>query len=561
MSAVAPAVTTSSRVPGWVGSLVSTDHKRIGLNMGLCSLFFFLVGGVMALMMRTQLAQPATHFVSDETYNELFTMHGSTMIYLFVTPMALALGMYLVPLQIGAARVAWPRLAVAGFWVWLSGGIVMQSGWLTAEGAGRDGWFAYVPLSNSSNTPGIGQDLWTLGVLLAAVGMTLTAACLLATITRRRAPGMSVLRMPVFTWTSFVSVLMVVGSFPVLIVTMALLYAERSGAHIYTGGEGVIDYQDMFWFFGHPVVYVMFFPYLGCAAEAIAVNAHKRWFGYKAFVLSMLAFSALSMSVWSHHMFTTGGVTNEYFAFTSTMLVVPAGIEYFDMIGTLIGGALVMRTSMLFALGFFIQFLIGGLSGIFIASPVLDYQAQASYMIVAHFHYTLFAGSVFGFFAGVYHWFPKVTGAYLRERIGKVHLVLLAIGTNMTFGPMFVLGEEGMTRRIAEYPQHPGWGTLNLIESIGAGIIALAVAVFLVNVWISLREREPAGDDPWLGHTLEWATSSPPPRLNFERPLPPITSYAPLLDLRERTAEQGGEQMPSTPAGGGRGPTLRGQGT
>lgn len=540
MSTVARPLPSSSRVPGWVGSLASTDHKRIGLNMGLCSLFFFLVGGLMALMMRTQLAQPATHFVSDETYNELFTMHGSTMIYLFVTPMALALGMYLVPLQIGAARIAWPRIAVSGFWVWLAGGVVMQSGWLTEEGAGRAGWFAYVPLSNSSNTPGVGQDLWTLGVLLAAVGMTLIAACLLATIASRRAPGMSVLRMPVFAWTSFVSVLMVVGSFPVLVVTMALLYAERSGAHIYVGSEGVIDYQDMFWFFGHPVVYVMFFPYLGCAAEAIAVNAHKRWFGYKAFVLSMLAFSALSMSVWSHHMFTTGGVTNQYFAFTSTMLVVPAGIEYFDMIGTLIGGALVMRVSMLFALGFFIQFLIGGLSGIFIASPVLDYQAQASYMIVAHFHYTLFAGSVFGFFAGVYHWFPKITGAFLRESIGRVHLVLLAIGTNMTFGPMFVLGEEGMTRRIAEYPQHPGWGTLNLIESIGAGIIAVAVAVFLFNVWVSLRERVPAGDDPWHGHTLEWATSSPPPRLNFERPLPPITSYAPLLDLRERAARDAG---------------------
>jgi cytochrome c oxidase subunit 1 len=541
VSTAAPALTTSSRVPGWVGSAVSADHKRIGLNMGLCSLVFFLIGGVMALMMRTQLAQPATHFVSDETYNELFTMHGSTMIYLFVTPMALALGMYLVPLQIGAARVAWPRLAVSGFWIWLCGGIVMQSGWLTEEGAGRAGWFAYVPLSNSSNTPGVGQDLWTLGVLLAAVGMTLIAVCLLATILTRRAPGMSVLRMPIFTWTSLVSVLMAVGSFPVLVVTMALLFAERSGAHIYVGSEGVIDYQDMFWFFGHPVVYVMFFPYLGCAAEAIAVNAHKRWFGYKAFVLSMLAFSALSMSVWAHHMFTTGGSTNEYFAFTSTLLVVPAGIEYFDMIGTLIGGALVMRVSMLFALGFFIQFLIGGLSGIFIASPVLDYQAQSSYMVVAHFHYTLFAGSVFGFFAGVYHWFPKITGVRLRERIGRVHLVLLAIGTNMTFGPMFVLGEEGMTRRIAEYPQHPSWGTLNLIESIGAGVIAVAVASFLFNVWVSLRRREPAGDDPWLGHTLEWATSSPPPRLNFERPLPPITSYAPLLDLRERAAVHEGE--------------------
>ena len=277
----------------------------------------------------------------------------------------------------------------------------------------------------------------------------------------------------------------------------------------------------------------MFFPYLGAAAEAIAVSSHKRWFGYTAFVASMMAFSVLSMSVWAHHMFTTGGVTNEYFAFTSTLLVVPAGIEYFDMAGTLIGGSLVLRTSMLFGLAFFVQFLIGGLSGIFVASPVLDYQANDSYFIVAHFHYTLFAGSVFGFFAGVYHWFPKITGARLRESLGKLQLVLMVIGTNLTFFPMFFLGQDGMPRRISRYPTHPGWATLNVLETIGAGVIAVGVATFLANVWVSLRRRELAGDDPWLGHTLEWATSSPPPPLNFDRPLPPIRSYAPLLDLRE----------------------------
>lgn len=552
-----PALRATPRVSGLLGQALSTDHKRIGLNLGVCSLVFFLVGGVMALLMRTQLAQPATHFVSDETYNELFTMHGSTMIYLFVTPMALALGVYLVPLQIGASRIALPRLALAGFWIWLLGGLIMQSGWLTEEGPGRAGWFAYTPLSNSSNTPGVGQDMWTIAVMLAAAGMLAIAVCLLATIMRLRAPGMAMLRMPIFTWTSFVTVLMVVAAFPALIVAMALLYAERTGAHIYTGYEGTIAYQDMFWFFGHPVVYVMFFPYLGAAAEAIAVGAHKRWFGYKAFVASMLVFAALSMSVWSHHMFTTGGVTNEYFALTSTALVVPAGIEYFDMAATLIGGAIRLRVQMLFALGFFIQFLVGGLSGIFIASPTLDYQAQASYMVIAHFHYTLFAGSVFGFFAGVYHWFPKITGARLREGIGRVHFALLVIGTNMTFGPMFFLGYEGMPRRIAEYPEHPGWGTLNLIESIGAGVIALGVLAFLVNVVVSLRTRKPAGDDPWLGHTLEWATSSPPPRLNYERPLPPITSYAPLLDLRERLADVGDASMLTVSAGSGR---LRGGG-
>ena len=538
MTATASPARPVSRVPGLLGSLISTDHKRLGLNLGVLSLGFFLAGGVFALLMRTQLAQPNVQFVSDDTYNQLFTMHGSTMIYLFVTPMAIAMAMYLVPLQIGAFGISGPRVALCGFWTWLSGGVIMESGWMTADGAGRAGWFSYVPLSNGTNTPGVGQDLWVVGVILAAIGITLMAGCMVATIARRRAPGMSLLRMPVFTWTSLVSVLMVVGAFPVLIVAMALLYIDRHGGHIYHGFNGAIDYQDLFWFFGHPVVYVMFFPYLGAAAEAISTNSRKRWFGYVAFVASMMAFAALSMAVWSHHMFTTGGVTNQYFAFTSTLLVIPAGVEYFDTIGTMIGGSLVLRTSMLFGLAFFLQFLIGGLSGIFIASPVLDYHAEDSYMIVAHFHYTLFAGSIFGFFAGAYHWFPKISGALLRERIGKLQLLLMVIGTNMTFFPMFVLGQDGMVRRISRYPTHPGWGTTNLIETIGAGIIALGVLTFLINVWVSLRHRREAGADPWQGQTLEWATSSPPPVQNFVRPLPPIKSYAPLLDLRHEAQDR-----------------------
>jgi cytochrome c oxidase subunit I len=538
VTASATRVDPSLRAPGLVGVLTSTDHKRIALNLAICSLIFFLAGGVLALLMRAQIAQPNEHFVSDDTYNALFTMHGSTMIYLFVTPMAIALSLYLVPLQIGAIGMAAPRVALAGFWMWLSGGLIMQSGWLTATGPGRDGWFSYTPLSNGTNTPGVGQDLWVIAVILAAAGLLLMGWSVVATIARRRAPGMSLLRMPVFTWTSLVSVLMVVGAFPVLIVVMTLLYIDRHGGHIFNGFSGAIDYQNLFWFFGHPVVYVMFFPYLGCAAEAIAVGAHKRWFGYLAFVASMMLFAALSMSVWAHHMFITGGVTNQYFAFTSTMLIIPAGIEYFDTVGTLIGGSLVFRTSLLFGLAFFVQFLIGGVTGIWVASPVLDYHAYGSYFVIAHFHYTLFAGSVFGFFAGVYHWFPKVTGALLRERLGKLHLVLMLIGTNMTFFPMFFLGQDGMPRRISRYPTHPGWGTLNLIESIGSGIIALGVLVFIVNVWVSLRRPEPAGDDPWLGHTLEWTTPSPPPPHNFVAPLPPIRSYAPLLDLREEAEDR-----------------------
>ena len=343
------AAPTPLRVPGLLGAVTSTDHKRIGLNLGICSLGFFLLGGVFALLMRARLAQPNEHLVSDDTYNALFTMHGSTMIYLFVTPMAIALALYLVPLQIGAVSVAAPRAALAGFWVWLSGGLIMQAGWFTGTGPGRDGWSAYAPLSNGLNTPGVGQDLWVIAVILAAGGMLVMSASVVGTVARRRAPGMS-LRMPVFTWTALVSVLMVVGAFPVLIVTMALLYVNRHGGHIYDGFNGVIDYQDLFWFFGHPVVYVMFFPYLGAAAEAIAVSAHKRWFGYIAFVASMMLFAALSMSVWAHHMFVTGGVTNQYFAFTSTALAIPAGVEYFDTLATLIGGSIVLRTSMLFAL-------------------------------------------------------------------------------------------------------------------------------------------------------------------------------------------------------------------
>jgi cytochrome c oxidase subunit 1 len=523
---------------GLVGALTSTDHKHMGRNMGIFSFLFFLTGGVFALLMRTQLAQPNMQFVSDQTYNELFTMHGSTMIYLFVTPVALAMCMWLIPLQIGAVRVVTPRLALAGFWLWLIGGLSMQSGWFTASGPGQAGWFSYEPLVNHTYSPGRGQDLWVIGVILVAIGLTLYGASILATIGRHRAPGMALLRMPVFTWTGLVTVLMTVGSFPILAATMILVYIDRYGHHVFGGYWGAINYQDMFWFFGHPVVYVMFFPFLGAAAESIAAGANKPWFGYKAFVASMMAFSALSMAVFSHHMFTTGGVTNQYFSFTSTALVVPAGIEYFDMVGTMIGGSLVLRASFLFGLTFFLQFLIGGVTGIFVGSPVLDYHAEDSYFVVGHFHYTLFAGSIFGFFAGVYHWFPKLTGAMLREKLGKLQLAVMILGTNLTFFPMFILGQEGMSRRISRYAEHPEWGTLNLLESVGAGIIALGVLIFLINVWISLRTRVIAGDDPWGGHTLEWWTSSPPPPENFDRPLPPIKSYYPLLELRHEEEDR-----------------------
>jgi cytochrome c oxidase subunit I len=514
-----------------MGLVAGTDHKRVALRVAVTAFAFFVVAGLMAVVMRTELAAPGLQVVSERAYNQLFSMHGSAMVYLFVTPMAIALGLYLVPLQIGASDIAAPRAALLGFWLFLGGGLIMFSGFLTQTGAGSAGWTAYAPLSDSTYTPGSGMDMWVFGVGLSTLGELLLAACVLATVVRRRAPGMTMLRIPVFSWTMVVTCLMVVTAFPALLVTMALLYVERTFGGIFGGPDGPITYQHLFWFYGHPVVYVMFFPFVGAVAEVVAVFSRKRFFGYRALVLTLLAFTALSMAVWAHHMFTTGQVTNQYYALTSTALIVPAGIEYFDLIATMVGGSILLRTPMLFAIGFILQFLIGGVTGVFTGSPPLDYHAHDTYFVVAHMHYVLFAGSVFGFFAGVYYWFPKVTGALLREGLGKIHFLLMVVGTNLTFLPMHFLGLDGMARRIADYPEATGWGDLNLLESVGAYILAVSIAVFLVNVVISLRRREPAGIDPWGGHTLEWATTSPPPRHNFDF-LPPVRSYAPVFDLR-----------------------------
>ncbi len=371
--------------------------------------------------------------------------------------------------------------------------------------------------------------------MLATLGCLLMALCVLGTMIARRAPGMTMLRLAPFTWTMLVTCLMVAVAFPVLVVTMGLLWVQREFGGVFSSSGGPIGYQNLFWFYGHPVVYVMFFPFVGAVAEVISVHSGRRLFGYRPFAISLLAFAALSTSVWAHHMFTTGQVANKYFALTSTALVVPAGIEYFDMIGTLAGGNIRLRTPMLFALAFLVQFLIGGLTGIILGSPPLNYDLHNTYFVVGHFHYTLFAGSLFGFFAGVYHWFPKVTGVFLRERIGKVHFWLMTLGANLTFFPMMVVGWEGMRRRVQSYPTNPSWQGLNDLSTAGAALIALSVLVFIYNVTVSLRNRVPAGADPWGGHTLEWATTSPPPAHNFDS-LPPVRSYAPLLDQRQQAA-------------------------
>ena len=512
----------------WVGS---TDHKRIGVRVATYAFTFFLISGAFALVMRSELAQPGLQVVSRDTYNELFTMHGSGMFFLVMTPLALALGVYFVPLQIGAPEIAFPRLALVGDWLIPLGGATMFAGFGTDHGAAKAGWTAFAPLSDSNYSPGYGTDLWIFGVVLSTVGAYLLAVCVLWSALRLRAPGMTMLRLPVFTWSMVATCLMVVTAFPALILAMALLFADRHFSGVFESAGGSIAYQHLFWFYGHPVVYVIFFPFVGAVGEVVAVFSRRRFFGYSALVLSLLAFAGLSMSVWAHHMFTTGQVVNKYFSLTSTLLLIPAGVEYFDLIGTMIGGSILLSTAMWFAIGFVLLFLIGGLTGIIVASPPLDYHVHDTFFVVGHFHYTIFAGSLFGFFAAVYYWWPKVTGRLLREGLGKLHFALYFLGANLTFFPMFISGWEGMQRRVPDYPDIHDLSLTNLLSSIGAATIALGTLVFLLNVWVSSRRRVFAGNDPWEGHTLEWWTTSPPPRHNFDS-LPEVKSYSPLYDLR-----------------------------
>ncbi|WP_225840215.1 cbb3-type cytochrome c oxidase subunit I [Streptomyces sp. NK08204] len=530
---------------GWLGWVATTDHKRIGLLTLGTSLVMLLLVGIIALVMRSQLALPEQDLVDAHTYNQLFTIHGSGMIYMVMTPFALGMGVYLVPLQIGAPGIAMPRLTLFGYWLYVLGAVVMLSGFATPEGAHSDGWFSYPPMADSRYSPGIGSDLWIVGVFLATTGTIIMGWAVLWTVLRLRTHGMTMLRLPVFCWSMIATCLMVIGAFPALLAALTLLAAGRADATLFDSNVWNIGYQHLFWFYGHPVVYVMFFPYLAAVAEVLAVFSGRRFFGYKGTVLSLLLFAALSMSVWGHHMFATGQAANDYYSLTSIALIVPAGVEYFSMLGTIVGGRLRLSTPMLFALAFVPQFLVGGLTGIMVGTPVIDYHVTDSYFVVAHLHYVLFAGSMFGLFAALYFWFPKVTGVMLEKRLGRLHFWLLVAGTNLTFLPMFALGYLGMPRRVSTYASFDGFGPLNLLSSCGTGLLAAAMTVFAVNILWTLRKRalgraEPAPDDPWEGHTLEWATTSPPPRLNFtpDRPVPPVTSFAPLLDLRQRQARQ-----------------------
>jgi cytochrome c oxidase subunit 1 len=525
-------VVPGPRPSGFLGWITTADHKRIGILYMVTAFAFFLLGGLLAEGMRAQLQTPNNHLVSLDTYNQLFTMHGSIMMFLFAGPFAFGLANYLVPLQIGAPDMAFPRLNALSYWLYLGGGLIMVSGFLTSKGAANFGWFAYAPLTESIRSPGPGADLWIIGVALTGLSGIFTGINLVTTVLSLRAPGMVMFRMPIFTWNMLVTSFLVLLTFPVLTAALAMLYADRHmGAHIFDpgGGGSPILWQHLFWFFGHPEVYILILPYFGVITDVIPTFSRKPVFGYKGMVFATLAIAGLSMGVWAHHMFATGAVLLPFFSAVSLLIAVPTGVKFFNWIGTMWRGRLTFEAPMLFATGFLLMFLLGGLTGVMLAEPPIDFHVEDTYFLVAHMHYVLFGGSVFAIFTAVYYWFPKFSGRRLDERLARIHWVLMFIGFNLTFFPQHFLGLRGMPRRIATYAANERWSFLNMLSSIGAYILAVSILPFLWNVWQTWRRGERVDANPWDAGTLEWATSSPPPEHNFDT-LPPIRSERPVWD-------------------------------
>ena len=513
--------------------LTTTDHKVIGNMYLVTSFLFFIFGGILALLIRAELAAPGTQIVDDETYNQLFTMHGTIMLLMFATPLFFGFGNAIMPLQIGAPDVAFPRLNMFSYWLYLFGSLIAVSGFLTPGGAASFGWFAYAPLSDSVNSPGIGGDLWTMGLWMSGLGTILGAVNFITTIFTMRAPGMTMFRMPIFVWNTLVTSMLVLIAFPIFGAALLALEADRRlGAHVFDAANGgPILWQHLFWFFGHPEVYIIALPFFGIVTEILPVFSRKPIFGYVGLVAATLMIAALSVAVWAHHMFVTGAVDLAFFSFMTFLIAVPTGVKFFNWIGTIWGGSLSFDTPMIFSLGFLTTFLFGGLTGVVLASPALDFQVSDTYFVVAHFHYVVFGTVVFAMFAGFYFWWPKLTGRMLNEKLGKIHFWLLFIGFHLTFLVQHWLGVEGFPRRYADYGPNDGFTTLNEISSIGAFLLGASTLPYLYNVWISRKGPKVGLDDPWgWGRSLEWATSSPPPRHNFTS-LPRIRSESPAFDL------------------------------
>jgi cytochrome c oxidase subunit 1 len=531
--------------------VTTTDHKTIGRLYLVTAFVFFMLAGVMALVMRAELAYPGMQIVDEGRYNQLFTMHGTIMLLLFATPLFVGFANVIMPLQIGSPDVAFPRLNMFSYWLFLFGGIIVMSGFLTPDGAASFGWFAYTPLSDAVRSPEVGGDLWVMGLWMAGVGTILGSVNFVTTIICMRAPGMTMFRMPIFTWNVLLTSIMALIAFQVLAGALLMLEADRQfGAHVYdTSHGGAILWQHLFWFFGHPEVYIIALPFFGIVSEVLPVFSRKPVFGYVGLVGATITITLLSVSVWAHHMFVTGAINLPFFSGMSFLIAVPTGVKFFNWIGTMWGGSISMDTPMLWSVGFLTTFLFGGLTGVILASPPLDFHVSDSYFVVAHFHYTVFGTVVFAMFAGFYFWWPKLTGRMLDETLGKIHFWLLFVGFHTTFLVQHWLGVEGMPRRYADYLPSDGFERLNQISTVGAFLLGLSMIPWFANLWVSRRHPLVTEDDPWgWGRSLEWATSCPPPRHNFTM-LPRIRSESPAFDLHHPEIAALGQEREHEPAG------------